>query len=86
MELPKEIEWNIVKYMSHPIADLIKQEITYYNKESLEDISWTFSEFYFDQYVMVNSCDCCIKLWRNCQCWCSNCGSDYAVCRASCYS
>ena len=33
MELPNEIEWNIVKYMSHPIADLFKNEL----EEELED-------------------------------------------------
>ena len=30
-------------------------------------------------------CDCCCKRWHDCQCWCSNCGSEYPVCRASCY-
>ena len=24
MELPKEIEWNIIKFMSHPIAEIMK--------------------------------------------------------------
>ena len=24
MELPQEIEWNIIKFMSHPIAEIIK--------------------------------------------------------------
>ena len=27
MEIPNEIEWNIVKYMSHPVADLFKNEL-----------------------------------------------------------
>jgi hypothetical protein len=26
MELPKEIEWNIVKFMRHPIAEIIDEE------------------------------------------------------------
>ena len=26
MELPKEIEWNIIKFMSHPIAEMIEEE------------------------------------------------------------
>jgi len=24
MELPKEIEWNIIKFMSHPTAEIMK--------------------------------------------------------------
>ena len=78
MELPNEIEWNVIKYMSHPVADLIKQERTYqdYQKAaSLNDLSWTFSEFYFDQYAMVNSCNCCLKLWRMCKCHRQKCSS-----------
>ena len=30
-------------------------------------------------------CDCCIELWKNCSCWCSNCNVEYKLCRASCY-
>jgi hypothetical protein len=33
MELPNEIEWNVIKYMSHPVADLFKKEF----EEELED-------------------------------------------------
>ena len=29
-------------------------------------------------------CDCCVELWDDCQCWCSNCGDDYSTCRAGC--
>ena len=31
MELPAEVEWNIVKFMSHPVADLIHQRIKDHN-------------------------------------------------------
>ena len=31
MELPNEIYWNIIKYMSHPCADMITDEINFYN-------------------------------------------------------
>ena len=27
MELPNEIEWNVIKYMSHPLADVFKKEL-----------------------------------------------------------
>jgi len=27
MALPQEVEWNIIKFMSHPVADLIKQRL-----------------------------------------------------------
>ena len=30
------------------------------------------------------TCDCCIELWKNCSCWCSNCNVEYKLCRASC--
>ena len=29
MELPKEIEWNIVKHMSHPVADKVRTNIRF---------------------------------------------------------
>ena len=31
MELPEEIEWNIIKFMRHPAADAILDEISFYN-------------------------------------------------------
>ena len=36
-------------------------------------------------------CDCCMKGFNHkneygqCKCWCSNCGSLYADCKANCY-
>jgi hypothetical protein len=33
MELPNEIEWNVFKYMSHPVADVFKKEL----EEELDD-------------------------------------------------
>ena len=27
MDLPQEVEWNIVKFMSHPVANLINQRL-----------------------------------------------------------
>ena len=36
MELPKEIEWNIVKYMCHPVADMIHE----WKYDALECDTW----------------------------------------------
>ena len=30
-------------------------------------------------------CDCCVSLWTECDCICSNCYGSYRVCRYSCY-
>ena len=45
MELPNEIEWNVIKYMSHPVADLIK-ECKRCHEVSI-DRHLDFSKFYF---------------------------------------
>ena len=96
MELPKEIEWNIIKFMSHETADVMRP--------CIEQFRHGFAnEFYFEEgldhslkhfhLVILNAirnsrypdCDCWCKRWHDCQCWCSKCGSEYPVCRASCY-
>ena len=42
MELPKEIEWNIIKFMSHPIADIMRPLIQQFRHGKAHD-------FYFEQ-------------------------------------
>ena len=91
MELPKEIEWNVIKYMSHPVADLLKQssEFQEYNETSRfffrESRHQTFCEYYFEQWMFCNSCDCCAMIWQDCRCCCSRCGDAYKCCKSSCY-
>ena len=45
MELPKEIEWNIMKFMSHPVADLVKERIKCHNISI--DRNYPFHVFHF---------------------------------------
>ena len=88
--LPEAIINKIMLYVSHPVADLVRQEIdnflayddgyTYYNRSDLDD----FSGFYFEQYLSNHSCDCCAELWRGCQCWCVDCWKEYPKCRGEC--
>ena len=32
------------------------------------------------------SCDCCAKLWTECQCSCSHCSDEYKTCKLKCYT
>ena len=90
-KLPTTVISKIMMFNSHPVADLFKQSESYmyYDEESTfyhtENRYQTFSEYYFEQYMLDNSCDCCAKVWRDCQCWCSNCGDEHKCCKASCH-
>ena len=45
MELPQEIEWNIIKFMSHPIAEIIEEE--------WNDMACTGYGNYWDEFVKI---------------------------------
>ena len=87
MALPQEVEWNIIKFMSHPCADIIKEAVaeadTYDDHFSLG--IHDFSSAYFQNYYFNNYCDACCERWSACNCWCSNCHEPYADCKAECY-
>ena len=86
MALPQDIEWNIKKFMSHPCADIIKQAVE--DMETDDDhfsLGDSFSEHYFQHYYLNNSCGACAERWRDCNCWCSNCGRLCRDCRYECY-
>ena len=88
MELPKVLEWNIIKFMSHPCADIIKQAVSEaetYDDHFLPLNGYTFSDAYFQHYLLNNSCGACAEPWRDCNCWCSNCGRPCPDCRSECY-
>ena len=57
MALPKEIEWNIIKFMSHPCADIIKEAIA---DVETKDYYWFyeggFSSFFHDTYFIYRYC------------------------------
>ena len=87
MALPQVLEWNIIKFMSHPCADIIKQAVAEANKYDDHFFPLnvhTFSEAYLMHFFMNNSCDCCAKVWRECICMCP-CGLEYRVCKNQCY-
>ena len=70
-QLPENIINKILLYVSHPVADVIKDEI----KDSDYDVS--FASYYFMKYYQDNMCDCCALLRRDCKCICNNCSDNY---------
>ena len=48
--LPLEIEWNIIKFMRHPIIDALKIHMTEINKLDLSDDESDDYESYFNPY------------------------------------
>ena len=91
MELPKEIEWNIIKYMSHPVADLLKQHRVFQQYQFCErypyledeDEHESFSACYFEAWYEDHNCDRCCNPWSYCECCCSNCGGEYVSCKGA---
>jgi len=86
--LPEAIINKIMLYVSHPVADLVREELEAY-KEFNEECCWknqyeSFSDYYFEQYLSNHSCDCCAEPWRDCQCWCVDCWIEYSKCRGEC--
>ena len=71
--LPREIINKIMLFISHPVADIFKIEL----------------EFAYDKMKadgeLDKRCDCCVKLWTECYCVCSNCHGHYSDCRYGCY-
>ena len=93
-QLPEHI-WNkIMLYNSHPVADILREYTDIYEKLTLSDLRDNRKQFRsFANYVRhvesekiyKNSCDCCMLLWEDCQCWCSNCHEELSTCRYDCY-
>jgi hypothetical protein len=84
--LPEHLEWNIMKFMSHPCADLIKQAVE--DVETFDDHfggEGSFSFKYLQHYWLENTCDACAKPYRNCKCWCHNCARPCPECKYECY-
>jgi len=90
MNLPIEIQNEIMLYVSHPTADLMRPEIEkfqdYYDHGNI-----TFVSFHFDSYCdhrlcdyYDNICDCCWSQWSDRCCVCQNCGEEYYDCRTIC--
>ena len=48
MELPKEIEWNIIKFMSHPVVEIIK------NSYEFKFAKWKMIEYMGAPLTVVN--------------------------------
>ena len=69
----------IMLFVSHPCADIIREHFRQLEEQESEEEE-DVSDWDYDAH-----CDCCVELWEDCQCWCSNCGDEYSSCRASCY-
>ena len=78
-ELPENIINKILLFVSHPVADLIKEEI----EDNYSDVS--FASYYFTIYYQTNMCDCCALLRRECKCVCNNCYDNYKNCMMRCF-
>ena len=57
MELPEEVEWNIIKFMRHPAADAILDEISFYNSlewpPELKNEVPCFHEIFFQKIMFI---------------------------------
>ena len=76
--LPENVINILLLFVSHPCADIIRdhfRQLEEQESEEEDDSDWDYDAH----------CDCCVELWDDCQCWCSNCGDDYSFCRASCH-
>ena len=50
MAIPQEVEWNIIKFMSHPCADMIKEAVE--EADTYDDhFAHTFSAAYFQHLL-----------------------------------
>ena len=78
-KLPREVINKIMLFMSHPVADIFKEAYIQYFKEREEEQD----EEELDDEELENYCDCCARVWDDCECWCQ-CGNEYKFCRYSC--
>ena len=81
--LPNEIKWNVLKYLQHPTAKIMRDYINLHEED--EDIEDDESDNESDDTNLSNYCDCCAELWDDCNCWCSNCHFLLKDCRYTCY-
>ena len=87
-KLPSNLQWKIINYLQHPLAEVMKPCIALYN--NLVDIcglSLSFPKYYFLATVKLQHCNKCQKFLSKCNCLeCEKCGMKYEACDAcSCY-
>ena len=86
-EFPKELKWNVLKYLQHPTAEIMRELIDAFDECSEFGGRWhrrsSFVEFALP--LDYDTCDCCAELWDDCLCWCERCGERYNECRYECY-
>ena len=77
-ELPNHLKFNVLKYLQHPTAEIMREPIDLYNTfkffGELRNPDMTFVEFAIPQNVLKVYCECCGELWHDCSCWCHKCG------------
>ena len=76
----------ILLFVSHPCADMIRdhfkqlaeyREAEYNVLRAMVDEEQESDEEDDSEWDCDAHCGCCIELWEDCQCWCSNCGDEY---------
>ena len=75
--LPENVINNILLFVSHPCADIIRDHFRQLKEDDSEEED--DSDLDYDAH-----CDGCVELWDDRRCWCSNCGDDYSFCRNDC--
>ena len=64
-ELPNHLKFNVLKYLQHPTAAIMREPIDLYE---LRNRDITFVEFAIPQNVLKVYCECCGELWHDCNC------------------
>ena len=61
--LPDELKWNVMKYMSHPTAKIINDRIKEYKYDiNLYDDDWDFLKHVYINYMLWTYCSSCHRM------------------------
>ena len=84
-ELPNHLKFNVLKYLQHPTAEIMRKEIDCFNKFKAEHCSSTsFIKLMLDVNLAA-FCECYLLSFpRRCPCRCHECGKRFIECRYSC--
>ena len=88
--LPENVINKIFVFNSHPVADLFKKSERYQayevekNMNNSCDRKLFFPGFVFYERRIKNRCGICEEVWRDCKCYCHNCGEYCSACHRQC--
>lgn len=80
VEIPK-IKKEFRKIISRYYNYLHDYYLELYGEDAVINIGMAYTTHTYDKSLY---CDCCVKMWSKCQCWCGNCGDDYRTCKYKC--